>query len=63
MKAFLRVLDVMVGVRFLHLSIVVVAWARGVEGATLLALRWRMRQSRAGLGHRSESSEVLWPIF
>ena len=63
MTEILRVLDILVGVMFFHLPVGVMAWDRGVEGSTPLALRWRIRQSRAALGGSSGSPEAFWPIF
>ena len=51
------------GVMFLHCPVGVMMQDRGIEGYALLALRWRMRQSRADFGHRSRSPDDLWLIL
>ena len=41
MMVVLRVLEIMVGVMLFHLSVGVLTRARGVDGDTSFALRWR----------------------
>ena len=53
----------MVGVMFFHLPVGVMTWDSGAEGGAPWALRWSTRWSRAALGHKSGSPDVLCPIF
>ena len=63
MTAVLRVLEIMFGVVFFHIPIGVMDRDRGMEGASLLAIRWRTRRSRADLWQKSGSTESVRHIF
>ena len=63
MTVILRVLKIMVGIIFSHLPVGVIARSRGVEGDTLLYIKWKTRRIRAAFGHSSGSPEALWPIL
>ena len=52
----LRVLDIIVGIMFFHLPIIIMTRARGAESGSFFPLRRRTRQSRAAFGHMSGSS-------
>ena len=59
----LRVLGIMVGVIFFHLTVGVMTRDREAEGAISLALRLMMSQIREALWHMSGSPYEFWPIF
>ena len=59
----LRVLNIIVGVIFLHHPSGVMTRSMGVAGAALLALIYRTRQSRAVLGAQEWVARGFWPIF
>ena len=63
MTAVLRVLEIMVGIIFLHLPVGVTTQARGVEGDALLDPRCKTCRSGADFGHRSGSPEDWWHIL
>ena len=63
LMAVLRVLGIIVGVMFFYCTIGIVMWDREVEVGAEFPHRWRTRQRRAAVGHRSGPPEALLPIF
>ena len=63
MTAVLMVLEIIMGVMFLHPPVGVMTRDREVEGGAFFDLVFRTLQSRAAFGHMSGFPEASWNIF